>query len=274
MGEVFEVPLGEDPSSEALGQLVGALGKKKTLRDNEVNARTWLTEYTGSPEAALELAADWLGRSGVQKALDRSLWVPEYSTPSDAVAVVTGAVPNWQDRAAALVAALRPREVFVAAGDQVMSTATELANPNVQAYQEGNNELPTQFQYAKNFVVPRLQRAGHEVSIIGYDTSDGAEIATKFVEQHENLLTGELVFARVANAGIQLTVQFRSAAKELSPEFDAYPDYPQAFVLTDTFPIARTEEQAGVANAKEFQNPFTGIRQIAVTAKSLVEAAA
>jgi hypothetical protein len=76
-----------------------------------------------------------------------------------------------------------------------------------------------------------------------------------------------VAFARVANAGIQLAGQFVRASRDSG--FNGNRFDPQAFVLTDTFPIARTPEEA--KNPKEYQNPFTGLRQIAVTAKELVQ---
>jgi hypothetical protein len=112
------------------------------------------------------------------------------------------------------------------------------------------------------------------VSLQRYDTDNGQKIAEAFAEEHEELVNGKLAFARVANAGIQLAVQFRTAARKLSTSFDADPRNLQVYVLTDSFPIARTEEEAQPASAKRFQNPFTGIRQVALTGKLLVEAVA
>ena len=80
----------------------------------------------------------------------------------------------------------------------------------------------------------------------------------------------EYGFARVANAGIQQAVTFRKAAKQAGIANDAERDNPEAFVLTDSFPVARTPDQ--MADSKNFQNPFTGIRQIALTAKMINEA--
>lgn len=277
MAEVFEVDLtemdgDEGPSSEPLGKLVGAIGAKKTLRENEKGAKAWLSQQTGSEEAALNQAADWLERSSIQQALNRSLWTPHITPESDTPVIITGAVANWQDRTAALVAKMSPRQVFLASGTRNMNTPTEMANPNVLSYEYTNGVLPAEHGYAFTFVKPILEEAGHVVQDIQYVTESGDQIADGFVMRHPELLEGQIIFARVANAGIQLAVQFRNAARKVQPDFDSDPASPQVFVLTDRFPIARTPQQA--ANAPEFQNPFTGIRQVALTGKLLVEAAA
>lgn len=273
MANVFEIELGDAPNSQTLGALVGAIGAKKTLRENETGAKAWLTQVTGSDEQAFALAADWLERSGVQQALDRSLWTPELTTPEEAAVVATGGVANWQDRTAELITNLSPRQVHIATGTQVMNSVTEKINPNVITLQNVYGTFPTQQQYAEDIILPQLLAAGHEVVISPYDTQNGEEIAQRFVADYSRLLSGPLAFARVANAGIQLAVQFRNAARRMNTRFDTNPNKPQAFVLTDSFPIARTLDEAAPKNAKDFQSPFTGIRQVALTGKLLVEAA-
>lgn len=271
MAEVFEVSLDATPTEEQLGGLVGALGKKKTLRDNEEGAKAWLTQVTGSEEAALDLAADWMDRSSVQLALDRALWSPEFETPDYAHIVMTGAVANWLDRTAHLVAG-RPRtQVHIPVGNQVMGTATEKTNANVSVFFENESRYPTQAEYAEVFVKPLIEAAGSEVVVHPYDTDNGQEIAERFFDDESMLFVmgNYIAFARVANAGVQLACQFRQAAETLG--FDSSSSDPQAFVLTDGFRVARTLDEA--KDAPNFQNPFTGIRQIALTGKLLVEAA-
>ncbi len=273
MADVFRVGISSNPTSDELGALVGAIGTKKTLRENEKGARAWLMQVMGSEEAALTVAADWLNRSGVQQELNRSLWSPELTTPEEAVVIATGAVANWQDRTTKLVTSLSPRQVFLAAGTQVMSSVTEVINPNVVAWQEAHGTLPNQQQYAEDVVKPFLAAAGHDVFLAPYDTENGEELAQRFIEDYERLFVGPAAFTRVANAGIQLAVQFRNAARRSNSAYDADRNNPQTFVITDSFPTARTVEEAKPINAKDFQSPYTGIRQVALTGKLLVEAA-
>lgn len=271
MAEAFEMPLGEEPSADELGALVGAIGTKKTLQENLSGAKAWLTEWTGSEEQAAELAVQWMGRSGVQSALDRSLWTSQVATPADVPIVITGAVANWQDRVAQLLEGRPATSIFIPVGNREMGSPTEVINENVQAFQAEEERLPLEHEYAQEFVAPLLRAAGCEVELVAYETGNGQEIAQRFVEDREELFGQPVAFARVANAGIQLACQFREAARQAGIAFDTDSSSPESFVLTDSYPVARTPEE--LANAKRYQNPFTGIRQIALTAKLLREAA-
>lgn len=274
MAQVFSVELGDKPNVESLGNLVGQIGTNKVLQENIAHVQ----EVLGTDSEALTIAADWLDRSGVQEPLDRSLWTPRIETPTwlDSI-VITGGVANWMDRTTAL---LERRDdlsgsakVYIPVGNRVMSTPTETPNLNVMQFQNDHeNEFPTEAQFAETFVLPRLSAKSYDVEIVPVESKDGAEIAEAFVTSHpEVFFTGKTTaFARVANAGVQLAVQFRSEAKKYNPVYDADTNKPQVFVLTDHFPVAGDADQA--KDPKSFQNPMTGIRQIAVTAKFIQEA--
>ncbi len=262
----FDIELGGEPNAEQIGSLVGVLGKNKVLRENEeVQA------------ISLEQAAEYVERSGVQLSLDRSLWSPHGESTEDVDRfVVTGAVANWQDRTAKLLlehmaADPKPANAYLLAGNRLMDTASELANANIQHFQARYDELPTEAAYVENYVAPLLHGAGFSIHMSKFDFGDGDKIAQAFAAENPSLFDGtRITAARVANAGIQLACQLRKAIRESHPEFDQQTD-PQMFVMTDSFPIARTRDE--VANPKEFQSPFTALRQVALTAKMLVEAA-
>lgn len=99
-------------------------------------------------------------------------------------------------------------------------------------------------------------------------------MSNDFVRAHRELFDthGQLAVARVANAGVQLAMQFRKAVRERFPvyHFDADRDNPQLFILTDTLPVATTEEQ--LQHPEQFQSPYTALRQTALTAKLLAQA--
>ncbi|HLC91558.1 MAG TPA: hypothetical protein VJC09_00740 [Candidatus Saccharimonadales bacterium] len=276
MAEVFGVDIGLDPSTEALGNLVDKIGKSKVLQENIGHVQ----EVLDTKDNGLEVAADWVDRSGVQKQLNRSLWIPGLVTPDpvDAI-VITGAVANWQDRTAGTLerwalSRLEDPKVYIPVGNRVMNTPTEQTNPNIALFQGNHDgEYPTEAQYAEEEIAFRLTSKGFGVEVLPYETSNGDDIAAAFVAERPEIF-GEgktVVFARVANAGIQLAVQFRKAARHQNIQFDPGHTRPQAFVLTDQFPVARTDEES--KNPKDFQNPMTAIRQVAVTAKMLHEAA-
>ncbi len=277
----LDVKLGDEPNSDDMFMLVGKLGKNKVLRDNE--------EVTA---INLETAADLLDRSGVQKPLNRSLWTPDFQVdPISGFTIVTGAVANWQDRTAMLVAngikaGALSKTTRIITGSRVMGTkpGSEQSNPNVQAFLEEKGEYPTETQYAEQYVIPKIKGAGGDIILTSYDTDSGDEIAANFAreanfltdpeEQRDMFRDGvQVTFARVANAGIQLAVQFRGAIREYAfSDFDKCPQLPEVFVVTDGFPIAKTPEE--IADPAHFQSPYTGLRQAVLTAKMLHEAAA
>ncbi len=153
-----------------------------------------------------------------------------------------------------------------------MSSKTELPNPNVMKFNETHGQLPTQTDYVEAFIAPKLKEAGLTTYVEGYETDDGDEIAVNFAETYFELWQPgqQVAVARVANAGIQLAVQMRKAARQVNSGFDADALNPQLHVITDRFPIADTQER--VEDPAHFQSPFTALRQVALTAKLLEEA--
>lgn len=275
MAEVFEVTLSPNPTQEELGKLVGAIGQSKVLQENIGNVQ----EKLGTDGDGLTIAANWLGRSGVQLALSRSLWTPHRDTPWNSFRIIaTGAVANWQDRTTnllvsrALLDDIVDGRVDLPTGNRVMNSPTEIANDNIQALTTAYGKPPTEAEYAREIVLPELEWVGYDVQIMEFDTTNGQEIAERFLSLNPSVLDHRILFARVANAGVQLACQFRIAARQIKPSFDREKGDPQVFVGTDSFPIARTPEEA--KNPSKFQNPFTGIRQIAVTAKEINSLAA
>lgn len=270
----LDVQLADEPNSEDLHRLVGKLGKNKVLRDNnEVTAIN------------LETAARLLDRSGVQKPLDRSLWTPERGRSAEEkdLTIITGAIANWQDRTAKLVktsieTGVLGGEVKIVAGNRIMDRPTEKTNTNVQMFFDEEGRYPTETQYALDFVLPEIgTRIGNGgATLVEYNTDKGDELAANFARDHKKMFDGvnpvPITFARVANAGVQLAVQFRNAIREYAdPTFDEDHDSPEVFVFTDSFPIVRTEEE--IADPVNYQSPYSGLRQAVLTAKMLHETA-
>lgn len=266
IAELLEVPISDTPNSEDLGKLVGAIGKNKVLRDNQ--------ELTAISQADAALMVD---RSGVQMPLSRSLWTPHIGLPDKAssdgltATIITGAVANWQDRTRVLLEADPVKaKLYAVTGKRIMNTGTELSNPHVANFIAQNGREPSETEYASMFVLPEM--TGRLTEHVPYATVDGDEIAKNFIRDNPELFADgiRVSFARVANAGIQLAVQFRKAARAVNPGYDSNPDKPQVFVQTDTFPLARTAEE--LKDPANYQSPFTALRQVAVTAKMLHEA--
>ncbi|HWB39108.1 MAG TPA: hypothetical protein VG604_02585 [Candidatus Saccharimonadales bacterium] len=269
------VDLGPEPNSEALGELVGKIGKNKVLRDND--------EVTAFDR---EQMADFVDRSGVQLALNRSLWTPDTFLSGDSEdesntypVILSGGVANWQDRSAAVLGSAPgwnlDGPVYLVSGNRIMNGPTEVTHTDVQHIHQTFKRYPTEAEYAASVIRPYLTSpegaCTDDVLPIAYETGNGDEIARRFFEDNEHLLEEKLVFVRVANAGIQLAAQFRKAAREVDEHFDADRSDPQVFVVTDTLPVARLDWQENLP--AKYQKAATALRQVALTAKLLHEAA-
>ena len=271
MAEVFGVDFDPEHAAQSLTELSGAIGKSKVLQDNIGQVQ----EVLGTDQDGLSIAADWLERSGVQKALDRNLWTPGSQTPRDVGAIVmTDSMANGQDRTTALLQRWaeqgRSRDelprVFLATGNRIMDTKTEVTNASVEQMYDVMGRYPTGYEYGESVVRPTLVSAGYKVTIIPYDTANGSEVADRFISDYPAIFGGEIAFARVANSGVQLAGQFRRAVHARGWNFDTA-ENPQVYILTDEQPIARNEEE--LSQSRRFQNPHTGIHLAVQTARNL-----
>lgn len=262
IADKLQVDLGNEPNVDALGTLVGKIGANKVLRDNgEVSALD------------REEMVEMLGRTGVQKSLERSLWTPDITpgTQGVTVAVMTGGVANWMDRSERALPVWMRGMVHLPTGKRVMDTGTEVSNKRVRQFHEMTGRCPTEAEYAARVIMPRIARRKGSTPILDpYATIDGDEIARFFFEENPSLLTQKLLFVRVANAGVQLAVQMRKAARQFDAGFDSDPENPQVFIATDHFPIAHNGREE--RNPVRFQKAQTGLRQAVLTAKLILEA--
>lgn len=296
LADYFQVALSDVPTVEELGTLVGVVGKNKVLRENKETTIISIAE-----------AAAYVDRSGILLPLEGStLRGRDNLTGAGCIGhiIISGGVANWQDRVADLLVSKNKNSgIHIPVGNRIMNSATELTNPNIQTFAAKSGVPPTEAQYTEAFVASKLSDAGIYFEVYPYDTSDGQEIANKFAadrrdlfmpsDPHDGEITRytEMMVAGVAGAGIMRAVQFRQAIQKLDPEFDTRVKYAshktgvptnnsdpdgvmnwvtQMHVLTDTISVARTREQ--IASPTTHQSPFTALRQVIVTAKSLQEA--
>ncbi|MGB4967793.1 MAG: hypothetical protein WBO35_06365 [Candidatus Saccharimonadales bacterium] len=105
---------------------------------------------------------------------------------------MTGAVANWQDRAADELVRLENTTGAVGyltllVGNRVMDTPTEKKNPNLQNFVTLNRGIyPTEADYMYDYVAPKLDKAGIDGAhdpLHYYDTSSGDEIAKALAQQ-------------------------------------------------------------------------------------------
>lgn len=249
--------------SDVMGELVGVLGKNKVLRANEP------IDFLTIPEMS-----KYVDRSGALLPLSRSLWLPDKEVPEGTTRIITGGVANWQDRVTKFLvnkaeSLTSDVTVEVAVGNRVMNGPTEVTNKNVQQFTDQYRTEPTEANYTQEFVIPKLAEAGYTVWVHPYDTNVGDEIAANFVKRKPELFGKNqlLSFIKVANAGLQLALQFRNAARVINGSYDGYKFRPQVFVETDAIKVARTTDQ--IKRAADYQSPQPALRQVVLTAKLL-----
>ncbi len=260
IADALRIDIGTEPNSEGLQRLMDEVGTKKELRLN--------------PELELDLErmADFVESAGVQLPLSRSLWSPDVPADCEHVdkIVIQGGVANWQNRTFDLLSHSFVAPILAIGGNRVMKTPTEIDNPDVVQHREVFGKYPTEFQYMASVVVPTLVNDGRSTLLAGYPSRNASELFRMFLHENPEVVEQNLAVARVANAGIVMALQLRAAAREINPEFDADPENPQLYVMTDELDVARTEEE--VRNPKLFQHPATALRQVVLTAKKLHEA--
>ncbi|CAN5381829.1 hypothetical protein BH09PAT4_BH09PAT4_07820 [soil metagenome] len=267
IAEQLQVPIGPEPSSADLQEIMKKVGTNKVLRANE-------------PVTAIDRDAmvDMVERSGIQLPLQRSLWTPRHAADGfrrlrgkgAGVRLALGGVANWQDRVANKLEHDYTRiPLHLLGGQRVMDTATEVSNPNVKEVHSKFGRYPTEAEYAASVVLPRLVK-NTNVLASSFDTTDGDEILKQFFDKNPQLLEKRISVVRVANAGVVMALQVRAVARTLNPDFDSNPRNPQLFVETDMLPVARTAKED--ATPVNYQKAATALRQVVLTAKKLHEA--
>ncbi len=261
IADALEVRIGNAPNQDDMQAIMGAVGTNKVLRDN--------SEITG---LSRDQMAGFVERAGVQEALFRSFWTPDHKPQDfDRDFIIVSGMANWQDRVANLVnlgwsGGLRVRSL---GGNRIMETSTERSNPHVQHMYETFDRYPEESEYAGSVIVPGLRAARHEVLPMVFPTGNADDMLEQFFEKNPALLDKRLVVARVANAGIIMAAQVRAAARKFNPSYDADRAKPQLFVMTDSLPVARTDEQE--KTPVKYQKAQPALRQVVLTAKKIHE---
>lgn len=263
LADRLEVPIGETPNLDDLQAIVTQLGKNKVMQNNEPVQQM----------SRLALA-NLVDASGIQNALNRALWTPEITMPSTDVrrVIMLGGVANWQDRTTDVILGLPGAyDVYGLGGNRVMDSDLEKKNSNIKFIHKLLGRYPTEAEYIEYIVETEIEVNSHNnVWPNVYDTDAATPMLTEFFNNNPQVLDEKLAVARVANTGLIMAIQVRNAARKVNPDFDSDPSDPQLFVVTDTVPPARSDEEA--ADALHFQNPQNALRQVVLTAKKLQEA--
>ncbi len=251
MSEAFGHDLTIVPDVDNIGQLIGAVGPAKELQENI----GLVQEKLGTSRNSVEIATDWVDRSGLllpvaRSYMDVEIDADEYNFD---IAVITGGVRNWMiRRAERLMPELdRVGRVALVAGNRLMKT-TEGSD-----VQEGMTEA----DFMESVVGGLLSQAGVEVEVVRVDSGVGDEVMNAVAEHID--ASDSILIASNAGAWVQNAGQLRRAARSLHQGFDD--DSSQLFVVSDSFPLGTGEEPTAT-----HQNPFTALGQIARNAQELV----
>lgn len=251
-----------EPDADNLGGLISAIGPAKELQANIGRVQ----EVLGTDQDALELAREWVSRTGLLSPVER--FFPDdrllVNSTGYEVAVITGGVRNWMARRAIRLAQLSGSQEFIGttllvAGNRVMKTAE---GPDV-------TEGMTEADYLDAVVKPQLGNIGLHSEVIRVDSVVGDDVmraAAEAAAERNDLSDEGNSVAIVSNAGawVQNAGQFRRAMQSLVPVFDA--TSAQLLVVSDGFKLGET----GAEPTSTHQNPFTALGQIARNAQELV----
>ena len=258
MAGAFGYELTAEPDVDNLGDLIGAVGPAKTLQDNieKVQARL------GTDQDAVNIARDWVERSGLLTPVERSFMNPELEVLKDIdVAVITGGVANWMHRRAdALIQRINRDgtqigKVILAAGNRKM--------PDSERDDVMGGE--TEYIYMGDIIKPKLGKAGVIVSsVIGADSGVGGDVAEAFVEYGISSKARNVLVVSNAGAWVQNAGQIKRAMMRRLQLDEELPDN-ELFVISDEFPLG-----TGVEPAATHQNPLSALGQIARNAQEFV----
>lgn len=261
MANVTGHELAPAPDVDNLGGLISAIGPAKELQANISHVQ----EILGTDQDAIEIARDWVTRTGLLTPVERFFPSNPYKAGDCelGIAVVTGGVRNWMARRAIRLAQLSggadPLETtFLVAGNRVMKPA------------EGADvrEGMTEADYMEAVIQPQLSNIGLDSEVIRVDSGVGDDVmraAAVAVSGRYDLHDPSKGVFLVSNAGawVQNSGQFRRALRQITPNFDARSS--QLAVASDSFKLGET----GAEPTSTHQNPFTALGQIARNAQEL-----
>lgn len=250
MAKVFGHELSQAPEEANLGGLIALVGPAKTLQDNIAGVRESLGKNK-SDDLAIDMARKWIDRSGLLVPVERSYMNPELVITEEdefSLAVVTGGVRNWIERRAARLSVAIGKvsigRVLLVGGNRAMKSAE---GPGVK-------DGMTEAEYMETNLKPRFNEAGVSVDVMAVESGVGDEVMRAAASEIDP--TSKILVASNAGAWVQNAGQFRRAAIQENPDFDANGE--QLYVLSDSFPLGIT----GKEPTKTHQNPLSALGQI------------
>lgn len=249
MAEVFGHELTYGPDVDNLGELIGDIGPAKTLQDNIELANQRL----GTDDDAVDLARNWVERSGLLLPVERSFLDTEKDVPNGSdFYIITGGIANWMHRRAdTLITEID------CVGVQIGKVI--LAGSNREMKQGERDDLldgEKEHMYMRKSIVPKLEEAGISVDdCVAVDSQSGYDVANMVARQIPEDVESVTV---VSNAGGWVQNAGQIGRAMISNGIDPA----KLYVISDEFPLGTGKEPAST-----HQNPFSALGQIARNAQ-------
>lgn len=264
MAEAFGHILTSEPRTENLADFVAAVGPAKELQYNIARVQ----ERLGTDQSALDIARDWVIRSGLLTPVKRSLMDVNQEWPEKpSTIVITDAIRNWMERRRSLAEELIASNE-VAIGSIMLASGRRMMSPSEG---EGVTEGLTADEYMWGNLLPRLRGVGSKKGVGVYLTTTENTGGDEVMDSAVVALTRELnsstpiIVASNAGAWLQNAAQLRQAIKRKYPDRSPQKFDSQLFVAAKRFELGVTGDEP----KETHQNPFSALGQIARNALQL-----
>lgn len=256
MAKAFGYELSDLPNTDNLGELIAAVGPAKELQQNIDGVR----EALGTSQDAVEIARDWVERSGLLVPVERTFASGDTAPRVRYdLSIVTGGVRNWMHRRVDLLEQISSERAVLIAGNRTMKPAE---GPDV-------DEGMTEQDYMREVIAPRLIGRGVLTDLVEVGSTVGNEVMSEGARKVADMVdlqdeTNSVIVASNAGAWVQNAGQMRRALQTVHPAFDRRGD--QLSVASDAFALG-----TGTEPTSTHQNPFSALGQIARNAQELVK---
>ncbi len=263
----FNFDLPHKPSVPALKELIRVVGPAKTLQDNI----ELVQERLGVEKDALQMATNWVDRSGILQPVRRSFTDNSRGLPEHrhvGTTIFNTGVARWSLRRAQVMIDLQnegfdlgQKIIFAGQrpmGEQEHESVVRLSDVLTDRQKKAGKV--TEALFAEHVLLPLLHDAGVDADLAIADSANGDEIFERGIRFNTDMLGGSILAIGNAPAAIQVAGQFREAARKISSGFNDRGIAPTIYMASDSIPLARTE--AELKSPATHQNPYTAIGQL------------
>lgn len=211
---------------------------------------------------AVSVTANWLERSGVMNSVQGSFWNSKLPVPKKVDAMIfAGTVAAGLLRRRNLTERLDSQRIGQIILPMSSRTMNVTEHPLVVSYINIWNHPPTEYEFCQAYVLPTLVTAGFKAAILVANSKVYEEVFNAC----SWLCNGTILAVGDAPNTIEGAGRLRTAGRRIQDNFDD--SHQQLFMMGDAFPVARHQE-----NAASYQDPISGLAQLARTAAALTRA--